>query len=26
MINVLIDYNFNVALMPAGTGNDFARA
>lgn len=26
MVNVLIAYNFNVALLPAGTGNDFARA
>jgi diacylglycerol kinase (ATP) len=26
MVNVLIDYAFNVALLPAGTGNDFARA
>lgn len=26
MANVLLDYHFNVGLLPAGTGNDFARA
>lgn len=26
MLNILIQYDFKVGLLPAGTGNDFARA